>query len=74
MLAPVDEPDQGHAQADGTAPAMGQAEEASSAPTAAKPKSQVPAWREGLAWSVLPMDYQRILQALTDQAGSVKGR
>ena len=64
VLAPVDEPGQGHAQADGTAPAMGQAEETSSAPTAAKSKSQVPVWREGLAWSVLSVDYQ---QALADR-------
>ncbi|MDQ0605273.1 hypothetical protein QF037_009618 [Streptomyces canus] len=34
---------------------------------AAKPKSQVPVWREGLAWSVLSVDYQRILQALADR-------
>nr|WP_319169080.1 hypothetical protein [Streptomyces sp. ME08-AFT2] len=34
---------------------------------AAKAKSQVPVWREGLAWSVLSMDYQRILQALADR-------
>jgi hypothetical protein len=33
----------------------------------AKPKSQVPVWREGLAWSVLSVDYQRILQALSDR-------
>ncbi|WP_329141763.1 hypothetical protein OIU91_18130 [Streptomyces sp. NBC_01456] len=31
---------------------------------AARPKSQVPVWREGLAWSVLSVDYQRILEAL----------
>lgn len=37
-------------------------------PDAAKTKSQVPVWREGLAWSVLSVDYQRILQALTDRA------
>jgi hypothetical protein len=30
----------------------------------AKPKSQVPMWREGLSWSALSVDYQRILQAL----------
>ncbi|MER6377610.1 hypothetical protein ABT255_57415 [Streptomyces mirabilis] len=35
---------------------------------AAKPKSQVPMWREGLAWSVLSADYQRILTALADRA------
>ncbi|MFF4796266.1 hypothetical protein ACFY2M_43020 [Streptomyces sp. NPDC001276] len=34
---------------------------------AAKPKSQVPVWREGLAWSVLSVDYQRILQILADR-------
>jgi hypothetical protein len=34
----------------------------------AKPKSQVPVWREGLAWSVLSVDYQRILMALADRA------
>jgi hypothetical protein len=33
----------------------------------AKPKSQVPVWREGLAWSVLSVDYQRIPQALSDR-------
>lgn len=68
VLAPVDEPGQSHAQADETAPARGQAEETSSAPTAAKSKSQVPVWREGLDWSVLSVDYQRILQALADRA------
>jgi hypothetical protein len=57
VLAPVDEPGQSHAQADGTAPARGQAEETPSAPTAAKSKSQVPVWHEGLAWSVLSVDY-----------------
>ncbi|MGW0819100.1 hypothetical protein ACWD00_38860 [Streptomyces viridiviolaceus] len=34
----------------------------------AKPKSQVPVWREGLAWSVLSVDYQRIITALADRA------
>jgi hypothetical protein len=68
VLAPVDEPGQSHAQANGTAPARGQAEETPSAPTAAKSKSQVPVWHEGLAWSVLSVDYQRILQALSDRA------
>ncbi|MFE9650311.1 hypothetical protein ACFYO0_40670 [Streptomyces sp. NPDC006365] len=32
-----------------------------------KPKSQVPVWREGLAWSVLSVDYRRILTALADR-------
>lgn len=31
------------------------------------PKSQVPVWREGLVWSALSVDYQRILQALADR-------
>jgi hypothetical protein len=34
---------------------------------AARPKSRVPVWREGLAWSVLSVDYQRILTALADR-------
>jgi len=33
----------------------------------AKPKSMVPMWRAGLAWSALSVDYQRILQALADR-------
>ncbi|MFD4049689.1 hypothetical protein ACFWSF_29710 [Streptomyces sp. NPDC058611] len=32
-----------------------------------KPKSVVPVWREGLAWSVLSVDYQRILRVLSDR-------
>ncbi|MEU4088392.1 hypothetical protein [Streptomyces aureus] len=47
-------------------PAGGLAEETSSASMAAKPKSQVPVWRQGLDASVLAMDYQRILTALAD--------
>lgn len=43
--------------------------DASPAPRdAVKPKSQVPVWREGLAWSVLSVDYQRILQTLADRS------
>jgi hypothetical protein len=34
---------------------------------AAKQKSQVPVWRDGLAWSALSLDYQRILQTLADR-------
>jgi hypothetical protein len=42
--------------------------DARSAPRqAAKPKSQVPVWREGLSWSVLSVDYQRIIEALADR-------
>ena len=38
-----------------------------SPPVAAKAKSQVPVWREGLAWTALSADYQRILAALADR-------
>jgi hypothetical protein len=34
---------------------------------AAKPRSQVPVWREGLDRSALSVDYQRIVQTLTDR-------
>jgi hypothetical protein len=34
---------------------------------AAKSKTVVPVWRAGLAWSALSVDYQRILQALSDR-------
>ncbi|MFJ1974162.1 hypothetical protein ACIO93_36680 [Streptomyces sp. NPDC087903] len=34
---------------------------------AAKPKTVVPVWRAGLAWSALSVDYQRILQAVSDR-------
>ncbi|KUM68206.1 hypothetical protein [Streptomyces curacoi] len=34
---------------------------------AAKPKSQVPVWRQGLAGAALSVDYQRIVQALADR-------
>lgn len=33
-----------------------------------KPRSQVPVWREGLARSVLTVDYQRIVQVLADRS------
>lgn len=35
---------------------------------AVKPKSKVPVWREGLAWPVLSVDYQRIVQVLADRS------
>ncbi|WP_329537754.1 hypothetical protein OG568_56530 (plasmid) [Streptomyces sp. NBC_01450] len=35
--------------------------------TTVKPKSQVPMWSEGLVFSALWVDYQRILKALTDR-------
>jgi hypothetical protein len=48
--------------------------DARSAPRdAAKAKSQVPVWRQGLAWSVLSVDYQRILTALADRARLQQG-
>ncbi|MET8750290.1 hypothetical protein ABZW32_09395 [Streptomyces sp. NPDC004667] len=31
-----------------------------------EPKSVEPVWREGLAWSVLSVDYQRILRVLSE--------
>ena len=34
---------------------------------AAKPRSMVPMWRAGLAWSALSVDYQRIVQVLADR-------
>lgn len=50
VLDPVDETGQEHVPA---VPASA---------AAARPKSQVPMWREGLAWSVLSANYQRIVQ------------
>jgi hypothetical protein len=38
-----------------------------SPPVAAKAKSQIPVWREGLARTALSADYQRILAALADR-------
>ncbi|NGO68947.1 hypothetical protein [Streptomyces boncukensis] len=35
---------------------------------AAKPKSQVPVWHQGLAWTALSADYQRILKVLAARA------
>jgi hypothetical protein len=68
VLTPVDETGRGHDQADRTVPAAdGQDGEASPTPEAARTKSQVPVWRDGLAWSALSVDYQRILKALADR-------
>jgi hypothetical protein len=66
VLAPADESGRNHAPA-GQA-AMPAERQPGTAPEAARPKSQVPVWREGLAWSVLPVDYQRILQVGADRA------
>ncbi|MEV5776847.1 hypothetical protein AB0L49_37425 [Streptomyces antimycoticus] len=69
VLAPADETGQDHARADGTVPAAGeQTGKTSQVPDAAKSKSQVPVWRQGLAWSTLSVDYQRILEVLADRA------
>ncbi|MER6696209.1 MULTISPECIES: hypothetical protein [Streptomyces] len=69
VLAPADETERGHDQADRTSlTADGQVKKASPTPEAAKTKSQVPMWRDGLAWSALSVDYQRILTALADRA------
>ncbi|MFB7174146.1 hypothetical protein ACFCYM_25480 [Streptomyces sp. NPDC056254] len=64
VLGPVDETAD-HARTGPARPTQGQAAKASSA--SARPKAQVPVWREGLDASVLSADYQRILQALTDR-------
>jgi hypothetical protein len=66
VLAPADETGQDHVPAGQAAPPA--EEKAGTAPQAAKPKSQVPVWREGLDWSVMSVDYQRILQVAADQA------
>ncbi|MGA5474364.1 hypothetical protein ACPCUK_37120 [Streptomyces arboris] len=66
VLGPVDETED-YARTERAVPAQGQAGEASSASMAAKPKSEVPVWPEGLDASALSMDYQRILQALADR-------
>ncbi|WP_405803681.1 hypothetical protein OG729_01240 [Streptomyces sp. NBC_00210] len=50
------------------AEARREADEQSGPRDAAKPKSQVPVWREGLDGAVLPVDYQRILAALADRS------
>ncbi|MGX1027491.1 hypothetical protein [Streptomyces sp. SAI-097] len=53
-----------------TAEAAADPQSADTPPTArdaAKPKTQVPVWRQGLAWSVLSVDYQRVLKALADR-------
>ncbi|MET8948228.1 hypothetical protein ABZX30_33025 [Streptomyces sp. NPDC004542] len=60
VLAPADETEDGHEQADRTPlTADGQPGEASSMHEAAKAKSQVPVRREGLAWSALSVHCRR---------------
>ncbi|MFJ8159226.1 hypothetical protein [Streptomyces sp. NPDC094468] len=68
VLDPVEKTEQGHGQVGRTASVSGgRAEQTRSAAGAAKPRSQVPVWREGLDRSVLSVDYQRILEALGDR-------
>ena len=61
-------PDSGSTTDTEISPDMRDADASSPPRDAVKPKSQVPVWREGLAWSVLSLDYQRILTALADRA------
>jgi hypothetical protein len=69
VLAPENETGQDRARADESVPAAeGQPGTAPQLVEAAKPKSQVPVWREGLAWSALSVDYQRILKVAADRA------
>ncbi|MFE9312743.1 hypothetical protein ACIQCF_39690 [Streptomyces sp. NPDC088353] len=68
VLTPADGTGQDHARADQSVPAAeGQGGTAPQLAEAAKPRSQVPMWREGLARSALSVDYQRILQAAADR-------
>ncbi|MFK0153667.1 hypothetical protein ACIQVK_16555 [Streptomyces sp. NPDC090493] len=60
-------PDGGGITDEKAAPGPRDADVRSAPGQAAKAKSQVPVWREGLAWSVLSVDYQRILEALADR-------
>jgi hypothetical protein len=50
-----------------------QAEASQGSRDAVKQRSQVPVWREGLARSVLSVDYQRIVQALADRSRLHRG-
>ncbi|SED64173.1 hypothetical protein [Streptomyces sp. Ag109_O5-10] len=60
-------PDDGNAAASEAASDPRGADASSARGDAVKPKSQVPMWREGLAWSVLSADCQRILTAVADR-------
>ncbi|RDD84155.1 hypothetical protein [Streptomyces parvulus] len=60
-------PDDGNVADQEAVPGPRNADTHSAPGQAAKPKSQVPVWREGLAWSALSVDYQRILSALADR-------
>jgi hypothetical protein len=60
-------PDGGDIAVEEAVPGPRDADVRSASRQAARARSQVPVWREGLAWSVLSVDYQRILQALADR-------
>jgi hypothetical protein len=68
VLAPAEESGRDHARTGQAAPpAEGQGMTMPRSPEAAKPGAQVPVWREGLDWSVLSVDYQRILHVGADR-------
>lgn len=48
-------------------PDLGEQPVTAGASESAKPKSVVPVWRAGLAWSALSVDYQRLLRVLADR-------
>ncbi|MCW7945205.1 hypothetical protein AAW14_25220 [Streptomyces hygroscopicus] len=60
-------PDNGNIADQDAVPGPQEADARSAPGQAANPKSQVPVWHEGPAWSVLSVDYQRILTALADR-------
>jgi hypothetical protein len=60
-------PDGGNTAEAEAAADLQNADASSAARDTAKPKTQVPVWRQGLSCSVLSADYQRILQALADR-------
>jgi hypothetical protein len=69
VLFPVDGTGQEHARAELAVPhAEGRPGKTPQVLEAANAKSQVPMWREGLAWSALSAYYQRILQVAANRA------
>src|SRR5512147_1669752 len=69
VLAPANETGRNHAEAEQAVPAAEEQGRMAPQPVeAAKPRTQVPVWREGSNWSVLSVDYQRILQVAADRA------
>jgi hypothetical protein len=67
-------PGNGNIAGEEAAPGLRDADARSASGQAAKPKSQVAVWREGLAWSVLSVDYQRTSPRSRTATGSIKGR